>query len=51
MFTQSPFKVEYHANENPFTNSEKIAYVHNVGQRLMSPTMKNKIPYHTSSSF
>ncbi len=27
-------KVEYHANENPLNNSEKIAY---VGQRLMCP--------------
>ncbi len=38
------FKVEYHANENPVENSEKIAY---VGQRLMYPINKQKItPYH-----
>ncbi len=37
------FKIEYHANENPLKHSEKIAY---VGQRLMYPTMKKKIPYH-----
>ncbi len=38
-------KVEYHANENPLKNSEKIAY---VGQRLMYPIMKKEIiPYHT----
>ncbi len=30
-------KVEYHANENPLTNSEKRAY---VGQRLMYPIKK-----------
>ncbi len=28
------FEVEYHANENPLKNSEKIAY---FGQRLMYP--------------
>ncbi len=30
-------KVEYHANENPLKNSEKIAF---VGQRLMYPIFK-----------
>ncbi len=33
------FKVEYHANENPLENSEKIAY---VGLSLMYPIIKNK---------
>ncbi len=37
--------VEYHANENPLKNSEKIAY---VGQRLMYPIIKKKIPHHAS---
>ncbi len=37
------FKVEYHANENPLTKSEKIAY---IGQRLLYPIIKkNIIPY------
>ncbi len=30
-------KVEYHANQNPLQNSEKIAC---VGQRLMYPIIK-----------
>ncbi len=38
-------KVEYHANENPLNNSEKIAY---VGQRLMYPIINKIIPYHAS---
>ncbi len=32
-------KVKYHANENPLTNSEKIAY---VGQGLMHPIIIKK---------
>ncbi len=35
------FKVEYHVNENPLTNSEKIPY---VGQRLMYPKIKKTLP-------
>ncbi len=38
-FSSLDIKVEYHANENPLTNSEKIAY---IGQRLMYPTIKKK---------
>ncbi len=34
-------KVEYHANENPLNNSEKIEY---VGQRLMYPIIKKPLP-------
>ncbi len=34
-----PVKVEYNANENPLTNSEKFAY---VGQRLMYPIIKKE---------
>ncbi len=33
-------KVEYHANENPLKDSEKIAY---VGQRLMYPIIIKKL--------
>ncbi len=38
------FKVEYHANENPLNNSEKIAY---VSQRLMYPIIikNNTLPH------
>ncbi len=32
-----PFKVQYHANENPLQNSETIAY---VDQKLMYPIIK-----------
>ncbi len=32
-----PFKVEYHANENPLKNAKKIAY---VGQRVVYPIIK-----------
>ncbi len=40
--THLSFKVEYHANDSPFKNSEKIAY---VGQRLMYPIIKiNTLP-------
>ncbi len=36
-------KVEYHSNENPLKNSDKIAY---IGQRLMYPIIKkaNTLP-------
>ncbi len=43
----TPFKVEYHAHENPLKHSEKIAY---VGQGSMYPIMKKK-PYHASFFF
>ncbi len=33
------FKVEFHANENPFKNSEKISY---IDRRLMYPIIKKK---------
>ncbi len=33
------FKFEYHANENPIKNSEKIAY---VGQKLINVSNKKK---------
>ncbi len=36
----SNIKVEYHANENLLTNSEKIAY---FGQRLMYPIKNNNL--------
>ncbi len=38
MSLSSPFTVEYHANENPLNNSEKIAYVR---QWLKYPIIKN----------
>ncbi len=41
----SKFKVEYHANENPLKNSEKIAY---VGQRFNVSNNQNKKHYNTS---
>ncbi len=37
--TISIIKVEYHANENPLNNYEKIAY---VSQRLMYPINKKQ---------
>ncbi len=40
MLSNTIIKVEYHANENPLKQWEKIAY---VGQRLMYPIIKKKI--------
>ncbi len=37
------FKDEYHANENPLKNSDKIAY---VGQRLMYPIIKKIVVFN-----